>query len=92
MKTATMQSFEEFEKIKGESILDARVRHFMKRWQPEDTDDAHRFSADFVMIVREIYRDGSERAHQVMMKMAELSPYPSIFKPDAVTGLTDGKK
>jgi hypothetical protein len=73
-KTATVAAFEDFEREQGERILDARVRHFLKQYQPEDPYAAQRFSGDLFMMLREIYRDASDRSDKVMMELAKCMP------------------
>lgn len=73
-KTATQQSFEEFEKRKDESILEARIRYFFESWQPEDPHDISRFHGDFMMLVHAIYREASKNSEAVMMQLARNMP------------------
>lgn len=73
-QTASMQSFEDFERKNGERILDARVRHFFEQYAPTDRRQSARFHSDFFMLVQEIHKSASERSNDIMMKFAESMP------------------
>lgn len=73
-KTATIASFEQFEKERGERVMQLRLEDFHQRWMPKDHYEASRFSADLHMLVRSIYAEAAEPANKQMLALMKCMP------------------
>ncbi len=85
--TATMKSFEDFERHNKERIIDARVRHFFERWQPKDPYEAQKFSGDFFMLIQEVHRDANVESRNLMAVLTEQISLNSLLQPRPITKL-----
>lgn len=65
---------EKMKERQQQHIFEYMARDFFKRWQPENPQEAHAFSAELFCLVRRIYMDAQEPAMSELIKVLKLLP------------------
>lgn len=56
--------------------LNERIHWFIATYMPEDKEKAYRFSADLMMLTRDLHTDASYEPRKIMQSMLAIMPNP----------------